>query len=257
LHVPKTASSFGTTLAHLANPSLPKDAQIENGPDPVREFFEKKFPADQFFHYVFRNPSNPGDFAPITDTEWKDWRGFWVGMFRNPEDRVNSAWHSFAKGKGDILAFQKNVQGQQASMVSLGEKARARVDCERDGGGQNGPAPSCDQVEDPDPWHAIDRLKNFTFVGIFEEYDLSICLFHTLYRSECRPVEFNKIQETDFRDTLKGREAEISLLKQNKDPYDTPLYEAALNRFRGDCELYKINRETCRMVCPGGPFDKK
>eukprot|EP00927_Polykrikos_kofoidii_P016927 TRINITY_DN1768_c0_g1_i1.p1 TRINITY_DN1768_c0_g1~~TRINITY_DN1768_c0_g1_i1.p1 ORF type:complete len:336 (-),score=38.41 TRINITY_DN1768_c0_g1_i1:215-1222(-) len=272
LHVMKTASSFGTVLAHHANASLPRDAHIPslvNKSDPedmaarpmdnknkhlVRDFFRYKYPVETWFKGVFRNSNGPGDHVPIMDKEWEEWKGYWVGVFRQPEERVSSAFHHFAQGKGDILAFQKAVEGQQASMLSLGEAGSARVECERKGGGQNGPAPMCRDLKEPVIWRALSRLKDFAFVGILEEFDLSVCLFHVIYKSECLPVEFENIRPTKYHESIKSQKEEEDRLKQHPDPWDTPLYEAALHRFKGDLAQYNVNNKTCRKVCPGGPF---
>jgi hypothetical protein len=268
----KTASSFGTVLAHHANTSLPADAHIPSGVDKsdpedraarpvdnknkhlVLDFFAYKYPVATWFRDIFRLPRNPGDHIPIYDKEWDKWKGFWVTILRNPEERASSAFHHFARGKGDIQAFQSAIQGQQASMLSLGEKAMPRIECERNGGGQDGPAPMCKNLEPPNLWRAINRIREFRFVGILEEYDFSVCLFHAMYRSECRPVEFANIRPTSYHESEESKNAELELLKQNKDPWDTPVYEAAVNRFRGEKEEYKINEESCKTICPGGPW---
>jgi hypothetical protein len=268
----KTGSSFGTTLAHTANASLPQEAHIPSGHDkddpediPARkdnlkklhllsDFFTYKYPVQHWFRGIFRNPSNPGQHVPIMDDEADAWNGFWVGVFRRPEDRVRSAWHNFAEGKGDIAAFQKNVQGQQTSMLSLGEKALPRMKCEIDGGGQNGPAPSCGASPEPDLRLALDRLKNFAFVGVLTEYQYAVCLFHVMFRSECFPAEFSNVDPTNYNETEEERDQEMKKLSQNPDKFDHVVYQAALSRFKGDLHQYNVTNEVCTKICPGGRF---
>jgi hypothetical protein len=270
----KTASSFGTTLAHHANASLPEDAHIPSGvnqSDPedmtarpvdnknkhlVLDFFEYKYPVDTWFKDVFRHPGNPGEHLPIMEEEWDEWKGFWVTILRQPEERTSSAWHHFGSAKGDMLKFQSTIQGQQANMLSAGKAGLARTECERAGGGNDGPAPICNKAAFvlPNVTLAIERMHEFAFVGILEEFDMSICLFHAVFGSECLPIEFINIRPTHYEESEAAQKAEEAKLKKFPDPFDTPLYEAALRRFKTDVEKYNLNNNTCRKICPGGPF---
>jgi hypothetical protein len=271
----KTASSFGTTLAHYANMSLPEDAHIPGGIDEddsedeivrviddeqkkiVLDFFEYKYPVNTWFKDIFRHPSNPGDHLPITDKEWKEWEVFWVTVLRQPEERLSSAFHHFARGKGDVFAFQKTLQGQQAAMLSLGEKGIPWVTCERHGGGQDGPEKACYNLERPDVQKALTRLSKFAFVGILEEYDMSVCLFYTMYGGRCLPAAFDNSRPTPYHISEEQQQAEIAQLKKNKDPWDTPVYEFAVKRFKSDLARHNVNEDHCSRICPGGPWSKK
>merc|ERR1711870_43256 len=65
---------------------------------------------------------------------------------------------------------------------------------------------------------AINRVQEMTFVGITEEWNLSICLFHSIYGSTCSGHDFINTRrnphehhvDSDFRDEI-----------------DRPLYKAA------------------------------
>ena len=49
----------------------------------------------------------------------------------------------------------------------------------------------------PDVALAKTRLEEgFAFVGLFEEFELSICLFHTIFGHRIRAVELNKLRES-------------------------------------------------------------
>jgi hypothetical protein len=272
LHIMKTASSFGTTLAHYANRSLPKDAHIPGGMDEddpeddierkvddktqklVLDFFAYKYPVPIWFKGIFRHPENPGDHLPITDQDWKEWDGAWVTVLRQPEERLSSAFHHFARGKGSVRSFQKTLQGQQAAMLSLGDKGIPWVTCERHGGGEDGPEKECENLPKPDVQKALERLKEFRFVGILEEYDLSVCLFHKMYDSDCFPVAFDNSRPTPYQMSEKEQQKEIAELKKNPDPWDTPVYEFARERFKNERARYNVNEHTCREICPGGPW---
>jgi hypothetical protein len=272
LHVMKTASSSGTTLAHHANASLPKTAHIPScmtKSDPedmtarvedlrdrhlVLDFFEYKYPVDTWFQNVFRYSTNPGAHRGITEDEWNDFKGYWVTILRQPEERTSSAWHHFGRGQGDMFKFQRNVQGQQAKMLTQGETAAASVLCERTGGGLFPSSAPCDTSPAPNVSVAIQRVREFAFVGILEQFDLSICLFHAMFGSECLAVEFLNVRPTGYHESEAAQEAELKQLKEHPDPWDTPVYEAALKRFKGDLARFNVNNDTCKVICPHGPF---
>ena len=52
LHIPKSGTSFGTSLAHLANASLPRDAAIVNEVRQGRSFI-LRYPHDEWFRGIF------------------------------------------------------------------------------------------------------------------------------------------------------------------------------------------------------------
>eukprot|EP00927_Polykrikos_kofoidii_P001869 TRINITY_DN10726_c0_g2_i1.p1 TRINITY_DN10726_c0_g2~~TRINITY_DN10726_c0_g2_i1.p1 ORF type:complete len:373 (-),score=52.94 TRINITY_DN10726_c0_g2_i1:58-1176(-) len=271
LHIMKTGSTFGTTLAHHANFSLPGTAHVPSGTnesDPedriedvahkrkqqlCEDFFEMHYPISQWFEGVFRspNPNNPGDHVPIKSAEeLEEWKGSWVGMFREPADRVHSAWHYFAEGKGDMLRFARTISGQQASMLASGEDGLARAACEFGGGGELGHVSECTQLVSPNVTLALERLESFAFVGLLEEYDLSICLFHIMFRSRCQPVEFIDIRPSDEEDSEAAKN-EIKLLQDQGDSVDTPVYDAAKRRFWRDVQKYGASKLACLETCGG------
>eukprot|EP00927_Polykrikos_kofoidii_P060045 TRINITY_DN55118_c0_g1_i1.p1 TRINITY_DN55118_c0_g1~~TRINITY_DN55118_c0_g1_i1.p1 ORF type:complete len:377 (-),score=24.57 TRINITY_DN55118_c0_g1_i1:66-1196(-) len=270
LHVMKTGSSLGTTLAHHANSSLPTTAHIPSGRDQSDpedrlesprfagnlnlDFFAVKYPINEWFPDVFRKPGNPAVHWPIQKQEYEMWKGYWVGLFRQPAYRVHSSWHYFTRGKGSLMSFARNVAGQQAGMLSGGLKAMPRMKCELKGGGQRFHDPQCDVAQEvaPDVPLAIQRLaEGFAFVGILEEYDLAICLFHTIFGSECRAVEFLDVRPTVYNEDKYANKTDVARLEMQGDPWDTPVYEFAKRRFWTDVLKYNVSRRSCRSMCPG------
>jgi hypothetical protein len=254
----KTGTSFGTTLAHFANASLPRTARIPSGmnaTDPedtiirghkaAGTFFQVKYPVSVWFDDVFKHPGNPSGHAPVSADEYEIWKGNLFGMFRDPARRAQSAWHHFARGKGNLSEFAISIRGQQASMLSLGDAARQRRYCEV------GKA-RCNNLEVPNVTLAIERLEGFAFVGLTEEFDLSICLFHRMFGGECLDVEFVNMRKGAYnkRRDQERLDSELAMLKAQGDPWDTPFYEAASRRFWSDVEKYDVTRKTCRSTCP-------
>jgi hypothetical protein len=263
----KCGSSFGTTLAHYANGSLPETSHIPSGHDksdpedmPTEgdqgepNFFRFKYPVNKWFKDVFRNPPNPGNHLPILDDEWEQWRNNWFGIFRDPEHRALSSFNHFGQGQGNLLEFAQKIQGQQASMLSAGAAGEAKIRCEFT---QSDAPEACQHMVPPDVELAIQRLNGFAFVGILEEFDLAVCLFHKMMGSECLPVEFLNTREGTYPGGKEKKEQQLALLKAHKDMWDGPVYEAALRRFWGDVRKYDLKPSECLALCPGGESFKR
>jgi hypothetical protein len=76
---------------------------------------------------------------------------------------------------------------------------------------------------------AINRLRNFYFVGIFEEYEESIRLFHTMAKVQnVHWSELRKQRSSHASDNIKQRLINITIFE---DPYDDILYEVAKEMF--------------------------
>jgi hypothetical protein len=256
----KCGSSFGTTLAHYANASLPETSHIPSGrnqadpEDTTREglqgepnFFRFKYPINKWFTDVFRNPENPGNHLPILDEEWDEWRHDWFGIFRDPAERALSSYNHFGQGKGDMHAFFMKIRGQQASMLSAGDPGFAKIRCEFN---QTDAPEQCKKMVEPDVHLAIERLDGFAFVGILEEFDLSVCLFHKMMGSPCLAVEFMNTRKATYSSE---KQEQLKQLRAWGDPYDEPVYEAAKQRFWGDVRKYGLKPSECNQLCPDGP----
>eukprot|EP00927_Polykrikos_kofoidii_P027740 TRINITY_DN2430_c0_g2_i1.p1 TRINITY_DN2430_c0_g2~~TRINITY_DN2430_c0_g2_i1.p1 ORF type:complete len:345 (-),score=34.69 TRINITY_DN2430_c0_g2_i1:162-1196(-) len=265
LHVMKCGSSFGTTLAHFANTSLPDTAHIPSGEnmsdpeDTIKEglqgepnFFRFKYPVGRWFTNVFRNPRNPGNHLPILPEEWEEWRHGWFGVFREPASRALSSYNHFGQGKGDLKDWLRRIQGQQASMLSSGQAGFARIRCEWN---QTGAEKWCAQTVPPNIDLAIHRLHHFAFVGIIEEFDLSVCLFHKMFGSDCLDVEFMNMRPGDY-DSDEEKKQDLAVLKAQGDPWDEPVYAAATRRFWSDVHKYNLRPSVCNKICPSAPSFK-
>jgi hypothetical protein len=259
----KCGSSFGTTLAHFANESLPVTAHIpsgENQSDPedtTREgdqgepnFFRYKYPIGKWFTDVFRNPSNPGNHLPITMEEWTEWRHAWFGVFREPASRVLSSYNHFGQSKGDLGDWADRIKGQQASMLSAGHEGLSRIYCEFN---RTHADTWCKRSVPPKVGLAIQRLNHFAFVGILEEFDLSVCLFHKMFGSDCHAVEFINMRPGTYPGGEEKMEKDLAFLRKKGDPWDEPVYAAALRRFWSDVHKYNLKPSTCRKICPSAP----
>merc|ERR1719346_762493 len=78
----------------------------------------------------------------------------------------------------------------------------------------------------PDTRTALDRLDGFKFVGLTEQWDLSICLFHAMFGGECLQNEFRNMRPSDNR----TREA-ATPFENFTDPYDGLVYSKVEQMF--------------------------
>lgn len=261
MHVMKCGSSLGTTLAHFANDSLPSEAHIPSGQnqsdpeDTTKEglegepnFFTLKYPVNKWFKDMFRNPENPGTHQPLTNEEYKDWKGNWVAMFREPFSRAFSAYNHFANRNVDLLSYARNIRGQQASFLSAGERGMDKIRCEFH---RFDADHACYHMAEPNVTLAIQRLDGFAFVGITEHFDESICLFHKMFGSKCHSIEFMNQRPGEYKYTKEEQERMMAELKKQGDEWDVPFYEAATRRFWSDVMKYDVRPSTCRQLCPG------
>jgi hypothetical protein len=231
------------------NQSDPEDTTRE-GLQGEPNFFRFKYPIGKWFTDVFRNPRNPGNHLPILPEEWTEWKDGWFGVFREPASRALSSYNHFGNGQGDLAAWIQRVKGQQASMLSSGEAGMARIKCEWN---QTGAKYWCDRTVAPNVTLAIQRIKKFAFVGIIEEFDLSVCLFHKMLGSSCRGVEFMNMRPGKYVGGEKKKAKDLAFLRKMGDPWDDSVYLAATKRFWADVRKYKLRPSMCREICPMAP----
>lgn len=138
LHIEKAGTSFGTTLAHYADASLPANAVFRNcrandacrvqaGPHKgasvqrhgqQSETFTELYPVEVYFkELLWIKNGNWGAHAPITRDAWRDFRGNFFGMFREPVSWIRSMYSYFPHrgyvGGEAICSFLFAISGRQ------------------------------------------------------------------------------------------------------------------------------------------------
>eukprot|EP00439_Symbiodinium_sp_Y106_P062983 s1437_g9.t1 len=93
---------------------------------------------------------------------------------------------------------------------------------------------------------AIRRVRHgFAFVGITEEWDLSICLFHAMFGSQCRATDFQ-----DTRSAYPGKSAndlyDTAALEGFRDEIDGMVYDEAVRIFRNNLIRFNVSMDSCR-----------
>ena len=89
---------------------------------------------------------------------------------------------------------------------------------------------------------ALERLREgLAFVGLQEEWSLSICLFHAKFGGPCRKLEF-----LDTRPGKSGASTyDTTILNGWVDEMDRPVYAEAIKIFKGDLEKFGVSHEKC------------
>lgn len=241
-HPPKTGTSFATTLLLHAQPALPTNTMV---------------------HHELVTPH-----PPVSATHFQTFKGQFFGMFRQPEARVLSAYNYFRKFyavKMSLGNYAHRVRGTVVKMLA----------------GQGADANCCHLYPTPTPHHpsegnwteckpgcpdmtpnvplAMERFEDaFAFVGITEEWALSICLFHVMFGGKCLGTEFinmrpgppsrkRRPRTASSSDLRSGREPSIAA---NSDEYDGALYRRAVQRFRADLSRHDVTPRRCQHICP-------
>mmetsp|Transcript_38514 Transcript_38514/g.78865 ORF Transcript_38514/g.78865 Transcript_38514/m.78865 type:complete len:348 (+) Transcript_38514:71-1114(+) len=271
VHFPKTGSSFVNAIAHLAGtcPSLVKHAINEDtvggGACWLSRWFTERCPQEcHADHYICQRSSSPH--LPITS--YSAQRGHLVGMFRNPDQRILSAYHDeannfAAEDYGSFLIdtlhneVTKNGGNCTGSLVSglpkiplldfaKTWKGGVTYQLTADNQSMSAVHPRRPQVTQRDATEAARRVHDgFAFVGITEEWNLSICLFHKMFGGACDAVEFE-----DTRPSYDGKSADQDYdtlqLQGWHDDIDDVVYAAAVKVFRRNLVSFNVSHETCQ-----------
>jgi len=248
LHIPKCGTSFGTSVAPYPT---------HNTRDPSQQ------------HQALNVIQDESQLRAV------------VGLFRNPDQRLLSSFYWIKKEKtcctkdwgwlpnvyvpvrsqirdGAPEALIAKFKGCQTNMI-LGEGCMAR-----------GPGvPPHTQAE---IFLAKERLELFRFVGLQEEWRISICLFNFILtgRRFVAPRQLGRIKPgiplhehisaIDGSNTTAAREENAKnalasttmyppklLGPQHFDAADTAIYDTAKSRFRRECVQFDIRESTCPL----------
>mmetsp|Transcript_63571 Transcript_63571/g.127488 ORF Transcript_63571/g.127488 Transcript_63571/m.127488 type:complete len:234 (+) Transcript_63571:203-904(+) len=200
----------------------------------------------------------PGGFSHIgghdgVDPKWDTvYNGHAATMLRQPEQRLLSDYHygqaSWPYGREkparDEVEYLQRMQGCMVRM--LVHKGDMRVSC---GGRDYSWPPTDDEVK-----LAVKRLRTgFTFVGITEQWPLSICLGHRMLGGRCRTSDFVDTRVTarsgglpQVKLNLHPEPWDVSPLKGLTDPYDGAVYKAAQEIFAENLQRHNVSFESCK-----------
>jgi len=241
LHPPKTGTSFANVLISRFC-DLPKDASLDNFDCKDRkqsrlipEFMDQyqSHCSSGFKLYPEHTPVN-GDVA----YDWMQHQGHWMIMVRQPEQRIMSQYYHKKECAAEFHIPAKTLALQHAGcVVKMLNGYECRV--ER-------------QVSDEMLSIAKHRIDSgFAFVGITEQWALSVCLFHAMFGGNCHSREFSNTRQ-GTHSASKGYNT--SVLEGFVDAKDRALYRHAKQIFESRLEKYNVNSRRCAAeICRAAP----
>lgn len=91
------------------------------------------------------------------------------------------------------------------------------------------------------------------FVGLTEEYDFSVCLFHARFGGACEAPEFYNRHPGTRHSEHRGYDVPWSRRLRELLEDEVATYEAARGRFWRDVRRFGVNRSFCQRLCPRPP----
>jgi len=241
LHVPKCGTSFLNALIHL--PGLCPDADRAYRVDTavLGSSFELSFYGDcpqvcdtNLLQCLTASQRHAG-----IGSSYEDLKGHLVTMLRDPLQRSLSAFYDPKWPHGTTTDMSP------ATYAAEVQKGGMTCQIMRDGI-MDPPGKECQELTEVDARLAAARLREgFAFVGITEEWDLSICLLHRVFGGQCLASDFE-----DTRPSVEGEHTghdyNVSQLGGFEDPVDGTLYSEARQIFFEKLLEYNVTHESCR-----------
>eukprot|EP00927_Polykrikos_kofoidii_P073287 TRINITY_DN69334_c0_g1_i1.p1 TRINITY_DN69334_c0_g1~~TRINITY_DN69334_c0_g1_i1.p1 ORF type:complete len:385 (-),score=52.12 TRINITY_DN69334_c0_g1_i1:44-1138(-) len=260
LHIPKCGTSFVNTLAHHRGicPGLDPNMLFVN--DDVTSSVQTILDEHPGMYAVHLNTDHTwvrscarGLLGPRImshygiEDEYEYIRGgHGATMIRQPEQRAISGFldhHNFCgpdvcSPGGGAQEYAEKTSGCAVKMLTRGglpcfmNQKEARV-----------------EVRDSEVVEALRRLReDFVFVGIAEEWNLSVCLFHAMFGGTCYDFELANVHPS-VPGTQSDSLHDTSILNGYTDPYDTPVYEEARKLFFDNIAKFGITTSNCQQMC--------
>lgn len=256
LHVPESGSGFATTLArHACGAELAEDVAIL---EPSRLEDASTCDSSKFRRFV--SGHDPLDVRGDADLAHV------VMMVREPSQRVLSGYFNDLHECPD-LRVKYNCE------ESSGEKGNRTYICDGDTGNEEGgmernpeaippleyakcvenctsnmiTGRSCSDSGPVNADQAVRTVSKLGFVGLAEEWELSICLWHKRFGGVMLPAELERLRMGAVRSVM-GRDGKYNvdgLLGSWSSNADTMVYEAAARRFWWEIERYEVDQEAC------------
>mmetsp|Transcript_55662 Transcript_55662/g.99116 ORF Transcript_55662/g.99116 Transcript_55662/m.99116 type:complete len:311 (+) Transcript_55662:60-992(+) len=234
MHVPKCGSSFVNSIVQIpgACTGIPPDYTYEdiNSSSPLTQFQEVArqqckdgIDADRVMH--------PG----VEDIPgWEEGKGRFMIMLRRPEQRLLSFYYFFLQELNYTLSSDTLSKYGGCVVKTLVRKFPH----------PDGLSCAGDPVSDEEIAEAKERLRTgFAFIGIAEQWDLSICLFNKIFGiRRCHAAQFENTRPTNGRNST---EYDVSELGDWHDD-DNEIYDLAKRLFEDKLLEYNVNNLSCQ-----------
>jgi len=244
VHIPKTGSGIATAVAHLLCGDKIRKGKIVKEPD--QRLMNRCGPAHFQRFDIGHKPLKPGvDLSKV------------VTVLRQPRQRIISGYfHSFhdcrpLQRKYNFSVTDSTPKLPMGSNTINSSLLMEYADCVQACAINIITGHWCSH-SDQDPSEqiaqAIDTVNKIGYVGITEQWELSICLFHAMYGGECLPAEFERVRPgLERKDTSDYDESAFG----DWFPDDQLLYNVARKRFEQQMIEYNVNRHSCATrYCP-------
>mmetsp|Transcript_37218 Transcript_37218/g.118451 ORF Transcript_37218/g.118451 Transcript_37218/m.118451 type:complete len:503 (-) Transcript_37218:65-1573(-) len=256
LHVPKTGTSLINAIVHTPGlcPGVPPDMVINRTTycsdcnptnDGMAGNFRARYEAEEACPGGLTKWANHKTVGDAYDSEY---RGHGFAMLRQPEQRLISSYnhnlHDWPRWKRTKSEPRKNPSLREYAEVVQGCFVKMIAGRPREGSycGEEGQPPQRLVRE------AKVRLRGLAFVGLTEEWDLSICLFYAMYGGNCTDVAFLNTRPGRGR-TAEGEYNASKYLGSWRDRFDGRVYKKAQEVFWQRVEQYGVTRSTCERIC--------
>lgn len=236
LHIPKCGTSFLNAIVHTPSLCPDLDWRYEVNSDVLSKSFEKDFwhECPQVCNQSRFECNSASQTHEGIGSSYSSYKGHLITMMRQPEQRVLSAYHDARFDHG--ASRYPNVSAYAEGVAGL-------VTCQLTGAKSVDPVPQCGELQKADALAAAKRLREgFVFVGIMEEWDMSMCLFHKIFGGHCWHSDFENSRPTDPEDTSPYN---VSELEGFRDELDGLVYEEAKRIFREQLVAYNVSTDSC------------
>lgn len=248
LHIPKTGTSFANSIWHYGCPNIPPGASVGDYDTRFEGSLNDTYPIEKNCPYLIDH--TPATHKPIGEKEWEENYGSFVSVFREPSSRIESAYkynkhciqdcnpENNAMWKCDTVRDPERRNTTACESVKEAKCMAEYALAEPAQGCQTKmiygiPCTGALTMDPAKRKLAAQRVTNgFAFVGLVEEWDLSLCLFHRVLGGTPLPVESEVVRVGTPSAQPDECSPEVkALLGEEKDPVDTIVYNAAKEKF--------------------------
>jgi len=245
LHITKCGTSFANVILHTPSScsKIPTDFEWDQE--------SRSIEADEALRgycpeLIFSSEGHFGSHDALGSIS-EEARGNSVTMLRNAEQRILSSFHDnyhdwvSSTPPSTELEYAKVNAGCQVRMVVRSDAARGDF------------AGACMQDLPTEAEVALARTslrRDFSFVGILEDYDLSVCLFRVMFGGPCLPIMFSNVHKAGAKFVLHENTSvtvyDTDVLQGFVDLADRALYDEGVRIFYEMLFQYNVSEEVCQ-----------
>jgi len=253
LHITKCGTSFANVILHTPStcPALPTDFVWHAG--------SRRPGADEALkgycpELIFSAKGHFGSHDALGSVSGKA-LGNAVTMLRNAEQRILSSFHD---NYHDWLSRTPPTTELQFARKNVGCQVRMLVRSDAARGDFSGACmynlPSKEEV-------VLARTtlrRDFSFVGLIEEYRLSVCLFRVMFGGPCLPIMFSNVHKAGAKSVLHENTSvtmyDTDVLQGFVDRADRALYDEGVQIFYELLVQYNVSQDICE-ACYHSPSE--